>query len=341
MKKLLFFAAALILSQLVNAQIEMNSSGSVGLGITPNSSYKLYVNGDSYLNSHVGIGVAPDADYKLGVTGPVNVNCGAHSARLIFKWNSNGFACLYPSVNNNGSIGNSSSAFTTMYAYSFTTVSDARQKENLKDIETPLQTILNLKGLKYDIKKEYSANTDSIKDVTLKEKIEKQRFGHIGFLAQDVQKVLPEAVEYDDVTDVYTMNYSSIVPVLVEAMKEQQLIIEDLAKELKKLQDNKSQKSATLGVDNNGSSEQNLLFQNAPNPFSQSTTIEYSLAENVQKAMICVYDMNGSQLKCIPLNLTGYGNITINGSEFKAGMYMYSLISDGQLIDTKRMVLTD
>ncbi|MFA6401773.1 MAG: tail fiber domain-containing protein [Salinivirgaceae bacterium] len=282
-----------MLGQLVNAQIEMNSSGSVGLGITPNSSYKLYVNGYSYLNSNVGIGVAPSSsyklyvngysylnssvgigvapsssyklyvngdsylnsnvgigvapsssyklyvngysylysgvgigvapntDYKLGVTGPVNVNCGAHSASLIFKWNSSGYASLYPSANNNGSIGNSSSAFSTMYAYSFTTVSDARQKENLKDIKTPLQTILNLKGLKYDIKKEYSANTDSIKDFTLKEKIDKQRFGHIGFLAQDVQKVLPEAVAYDDVTDVYTMNYSSIVPVLVEAIKEQ------------------------------------------------------------------------------------------------------------------------
>jgi hypothetical protein len=339
----------------------MNSTGNVGLGITPNSSYRLYVNDDSYLNSSVGIGVAPsssyklyvsgytylnsslgirvapNADYKLGVTGPVIVNCGAHSAGLVFKWNSSGYASLYPFANNTCSIGNSSSAFTTMYAYSFTTVSDARQKENLKDIESPLQTILNLKGLKYDIKKEYSANTDSIKDITLKEKIDKQRFGHIGFLAQDVQKVLPEAVAYDDVTDVYTMNYSSIVPVLVEAIKEQQLIIEDMAKELKSVIDKNSQKGATIGATN----KQNLLYQNAPNPFSASTQIEYFIIDNTQNAMINIYNMNGTQLKSIQLHQTGSGFITISGSEFTAGMYMYALIADGQAIDTKQMILTD
>ena len=56
--------------------------------------------------------------------------------------------------------------------------------------------------------------------------------------------------------------------------------------------------------------------------------------------MICIYDMNGTQLKCIPLNINGYGNITINGSELKAGMYIYTLIDDGQLIENKRMILT-
>ena len=223
MKKQVFLAAALFFSQLIYAQIEINTSGNIGLGIVSSSSSKLYVNGYSYLNSSVGIGVTPSSDYKLRVTGPVNVNCGAHSASLIFKWNSNGFACLYPSANNQGYIGRSDFAFIAMYAYDFVELSDARQKENFKNIETPLKTILSLKGLKYDIKKEYSANTDSIKENKLKEKLEKQRLEHIGFLAQDVEKVLPEVVHYDDSTDVYAISYSKIIPVLVEAMKEQQV----------------------------------------------------------------------------------------------------------------------
>lgn len=95
------------------------------------------------------------------------------------------------------------------------------------------------------------------------------------------------------------------------------------------------------GTNDNQNARVNELHQNTPNPFSQTTTLGYSLADNVQKAMICIYNMNGTQLKCIPLSNTTTGSITINGNELKPGMYMYSLITDGQLVDTKRMVLTE
>jgi len=58
----------------------------------------------------------------------------------------------------------------------------------------------------------------------------------LGFIAQDVQKVVPEAVTYDPENDVYSMNYSAIIPLLVEGMKEQQKMIEAQQKEIKKLQ---------------------------------------------------------------------------------------------------------
>jgi len=110
-----------------------------------------------------------------------------------------------------------------------------------------------------------------------------------------------------------------------------------LAKELKSVIDKNSQKGATIGAKN----EQNLLYQNAPNPFSVSTQIEYFIIDNTQNAMINIYNMNGTQLKSIQLHQTGSGFITISGSEFTAGMYMYALIADGQVIDTKQMILTD
>jgi hypothetical protein len=37
---------------------------------------------------------------------------------------------------------------------------------------------------------------------------------------------------------------------------------------------------------------------------------------------------------------TGEGEIVINANELKQGMYVYSLLVDNQLVDTKRMVLT-
>ncbi len=54
-----------------------------------------------------------------------------------------------------------------------------------------------------------------------------------------------------------------------------------------------------------------------------------------------IYDMNGMQLKSFELHQKGNGNITINGSEFNTGMYMYTVITDEKVIDIKRMILTD
>lgn len=89
------------------------------------------------------------------------------------------------------------------------------------------------------------------------------------------------------------------------------------------------------------SASQNSLSQNTPNPFSSNTEIAYVLSDEVRNAAIYIYDMNGRQLKSIPLYSKGQGYITVNSNELKPGMYLYSLIADGQLIDTKRMVLTD
>lgn len=50
--------------------------------------------------------------------------------------------------------------------------------------------------------------------------------------------------------------------------------------------------------------------------------------------------MNGTQLKNYSITQRGKGSITIQGSEFTAGMYLYALIADGKVIDTKRMILT-
>lgn len=237
------------------------------------------------------------------------------------------------------------------------TNSDKNRKENIQKIDGSLNKIKSLNGVTYRFiqTSEEKLKNDSIVNGLLgykgdknafKEKIEKNRSG---FIAQELEKVIPEVVESDENGDKF-VNYDGIIPYLVEGLKEQQLIIESLQAEIQELKKNtgnesklKSTSSSTNTTDIKESSriQMNILYQNSPNPFSQSTIIEYFLLENVQKAMICIYDMNGTQLKCIPLHLNGYGNITVNGNELRAGMYMYSLIADGQLIDTKRMVLTD
>jgi len=54
-----------------------------------------------------------------------------------------------------------------------------------------------------------------------------------------------------------------------------------------------------------------------------------------------IFDMQGSLLKTYTLTNRGSSSIEIYGGELKPGMYMYSLISDGKEIDTKKMILTE
>ncbi|MDR1981923.1 MAG: T9SS type A sorting domain-containing protein [Tannerellaceae bacterium] len=53
-----------------------------------------------------------------------------------------------------------------------------------------------------------------------------------------------------------------------------------------------------------------------------------------------MYNLQGSQLKQTTIQERGEGVQTLYGSELNAGIYLYSLIADGQKVDTKRMILT-
>jgi hypothetical protein len=62
--------------------------------------------------------------------------------------------------------------------------------------------------------------------------------------------------------------------------------------------------------------------------------------ENSQNASLRIYDLQGIEIKSFTINGTGEKTIKLNANELKAGMYLYSLIIDGNEIDTKRMILT-
>ena len=82
------------------------------------------------------------------------------------------------------------------------------------------------------------------------------------------------------------------------------------------------------------------LFENIPNPFSHNTTIKYEIPTSTISAQIIVCNLQGIELKSFPISTKGIGFITINGTEFQAGMYLYTLLIDNQIVDTKRMLLT-
>ncbi len=95
----------------------------------------------------------------------------------------------------------------------------------------------------------------------------------------------------------------------------------------------------TYGQDDFGLLEKTELIQNRPNPFSTETKIEMHLPQEVISAEIIIYDLQGVQLKTIPVNNRENTSISIQAYELEAGMYLFTLITDGKVIDTKRMIL--
>ena len=95
------------------------------------------------------------------------------------------------------------------------------------------------------------------------------------------------------------------------------------------------------GNDKNGIVSQCSLFQNAPNPFSETTVIRYELPRNAGNASICVFDMQGRRIleRALPQGLES-GQMEISGNTLQPGMYTYSLLVSGQVTDTKKMLVT-
>lgn len=143
-------------------------------------------------------------------------------------------------------------------------------------------------------------------------------------------------MKIQDSTSSFVINYDGFIPVLIEAIKEQNNEISSLKSELEDLKIN-----STLQTQIGSKSSEHILYQNAPNPFSEETTIKYFLSSNVKSAMLNIYDIQGTQVKSYQLHNLGESEIKINESELNSGMYLYALIADGKEIDIKRIILTD
>jgi hypothetical protein len=194
--------------------------------------------------------------------------------------------------------------------------SDKRFKERISLIKSPLEKVLKLSGKTYNYRKNQKSYHFS-------------EGKHYGFIAQELKEVLPELVTQNP-DGYYGVNYVGIIPFLVEAIKEQQIQIENLKNYL----DNSRVLTKNIDV-----LPTVILYQNVPNPFTEKTVIKYVIPENVQKVSILIFNMQGTLIKSYD-NLSNNGELTINGGELEAGMYMYSLIVDGKEIDTKKMILS-
>lgn len=153
-------------------------------------------------------------------------------------------------------------------------------------------------------------------------------------------------------TGAEAVNYEGLVPVLIEGVKEQQTQIADLVSTVEQQQ--AQIESLTKLVErlleqetgeDPGSADLQLpdtggLGQNYPNPFHQNTIIDYRLPMNARKAFLQVSGTDGKVISRIAVDKMEAGQLTIRAGSYPAGTYFYSLVVDGQILDTKKMVLT-
>lgn len=253
--------------------------------------------------------------------------------------------CLYPATHWYAALGQASKRYSSLYvdhAYitQYTTYpSDARVKENVKDIENGLNKVLELRPISYDIKESFY---DSILDKEGKQyAMEHGGKNRIGFISQEVQQVMPELVSEEPQSGLLGINTIDMIPYLVQAIKEQQKEIEDLKKQLHNDGNTAELKSTFVFYDDVQNEAPASLSQNKPNPFSSETRIEMFVPKSVANATLYVYDLQGKQVKSIAVTGRGATFETIQGSELQAGLYIYSLVTDGKLVGSKQMVLTE
>ncbi|HET6560201.1 MAG TPA: tail fiber domain-containing protein [Prolixibacteraceae bacterium] len=318
---LLITVISLFFCQSVFSQLKVDSMGKVGINNTA-PTYRLDLNGSARFitgTTYGSVGILFEAYYSQGILDPLTDGGG------MLGYNNKWSQAFINSIWTAGQI----------------TYSDRKFKENIKQIPDALQTITKLNGVKYDLKPDYFGGTDA----------ESKQHGGInlplknrmGFIAQEMAAVLPDLVIYDSVKQVHGIIYENLIPVLVEAMKEQQGLILELKDKIESIEThcfNNDLKSASIIPSGNSAEKIARLDQNIPNPFSSETRIGCFIPEGSVTSVLYIYNMNGTQLQQYIINGQGKQSVTINGNSFDPGMYLYALVIDGKEVDTKRMILT-
>ncbi|MBS1688603.1 MAG: tail fiber domain-containing protein, partial [Bacteroidetes bacterium] len=243
----------------------------------------------------------------------------------------------------------------------YTWPSDGRFKENITEDVKGLDFIKLLRPVIYNF------NTKKFEQFLTKNMTQEQQKAHLegvdfgpstavrqsGFIAQEVEQAAKKSgydfnglhvPQNDD--DNYSLAYAEFVVPLVKGMQEQQKMIEDQAQMIQKLQQqvNALQQNqgttSTTGIDQTTMSGASME-QNVPNPFSHETVVKFNLPQQVNTAYMVVYDLNGKQLKTLSINQRGSSSITITSDDLAAGMYIYTIIADGNPISSKRMVVSN
>jgi len=147
-------------------------------------------------------------------------------------------------------------------------------------------------------------------------------------------EVVATSQEGEDLVD-----YTKLIPVLVAGVQEQQEIIDQQMVLLLSMMDRLEHLEERLANSNTSEINQSgFLRQNTPNPARNQTEVNYQLPENGQEAVLIVRDLMGKVMynQDIP-NKTG--TVSIDLTQFPSGSYIYTLVVDGEITASKRLMV--
>ncbi len=215
--------------------------------------------------------------------------------------------------------------------------SDKRLKNDIQPINNAMDLVRKLNGVYF----QWIGNKDAGRQ--------------LGFIAQDVCKVLPEVVvgKEGDMAKGETlgMAYQNIVPVLVEALKEKDQQISELQQRMDAMKDKDQQieqlqqrldriESALNHKTDNAATDNITLDQNVPNPFTAYTSISYTIPQ-AGNVVVELYTQDGVKIRTLENGNRDKGQHTvqISDSDLSAGTYIYTLSLNGRKLSRKAIKL--
>jgi len=186
-----------------------------------------------------------------GSYGSIQIDGGAHNGyegysiggRAVFMHNNGNSTGIYNDVNNHWLFLGVHNSYTRMYHNGSSKVettstgvtvtgdlnstSDIRYKKNIETIDNALDKVQSLKGVTFDWDNDAFPETEDNKKPEFTERA-------TGVIAQDVEKVLPEAVRENE-DGFKNVAYGNMVGLLIQAIKEQQTQIDELKAEVAEL----------------------------------------------------------------------------------------------------------
>ncbi len=328
------------------------ASGNVGLG-TESPDAKLEVNGDLKVSgTDDQLMLVSKAGTNLSVL--ESTDGGAVQLRLRSNSNNNrrilamdNSDVIHSQINmKDGGVfdfyGEVAGVFTTLTAgNSGLTASSSRSlKSNINEVEIPdiLDRIAEVPVTTYNWRRDLVSAENARREV-------------LGLIAQDFYTVLQRGKDTEINSQDVQMALWLAVQRLHETNKEQEEELETRDEKISELEGKIEDLTARLdeisellsanqqGILLNGG-ERPVIGQNFPNPYEESTTIEYFLPENSEAAEVHFFDNAGKLIKAVPITQSGKGQLVIEARELPVGTYQYSLVVGDQHIDTKRMILS-
>lgn len=204
--------------------------------------------------------------------------------------------------------------------------SDKRFKKDITQIMNSIDIVKKLNGVSYKF------NLDLVNNPNLDGK---ETFG---FIAQEVEKIIPQVIHKNS-EGYYSVNYDAIIPILNNAIKEQQTQIEDIKSENQMLKERLANIEKMIGVKNEELNDiKDALFDPNPNPTNGATEISYQLSQEYSNAYITIMSLDGKEIESYKLNAQkGKASIKADLSKLASGTYLYSLVAGEKVIDTKRL----